>query len=558
MKLKSNFLSFLLRRRAISLRKTLNSPLRAMAACWCVLGLAFIAGSARAEVTSVTVEWQEPIGPFAGKEYAYFEGTMSGSVARDEGPDGIYEVPIQVTYPIDGGNGVGFVDPPNSGLVHLVPSLSEERHIETLMQWTRTLADDWLFEEGYTYVTVQWDKLVTDKFGSEPPDGTMRRRLVYGTIEEAADGYEILKDAARWLKAPTPSVDGVPAVQPVDYAVYGGYSQTTFMARVFIDQGHHKEDNNTLIYDGFLFGDGGGFLCWSMEAGPAPCPEEIRIPDAGEAKILAVGSQEGSEGIGFMGRDDPENPRNPDNYRRWEIAGTSHIPGGLLDLDFLGHPGGQNPADPRPVYRAAIDKLKTWMQEGEAPENSPFIEGEIIFPEDGPPELVAALDDDGNVLGGIRLPFMPREIDGEAAGAPLGTYFPRVEEDLPPGPAGFVFVASSGKFEPFSREEFLSRYPTVDDYLDRVAAAADAVHEEGFILEADREAYANPDVLPAFFAVPSLRIVWEGNNVVISWEGADLTLERADELPGEWTAIEGAMSPHIAEEVQTRFFRLTK
>jgi hypothetical protein len=36
--------------------------------------------------------------------------------------------------------------------------------------------------------------------------------------------------------------------------------------------------------------------------------------------------------------------------------------------------------------------------------------------------LETALDEDGNVLGGLRLPHMEQEVDGQVAGAPLGTY----------------------------------------------------------------------------------------------------------------------------------------
>ena len=50
---------------------------------------------------------------------------------------------------------------------------------------------DYLRREGFVYMSVQWARMVTEALGSD-----------YGVIEDGRDGYEIVKDAARFLRSP--------------------------------------------------------------------------------------------------------------------------------------------------------------------------------------------------------------------------------------------------------------------------------------------------------------------------------------------------------------------
>ena len=50
---------------------------------------------------------------------------------------------------------------------------------------------DYLRREGYVYMSVQWARMVTEELGSD-----------YGVIEDGRDGYEIVKDATRFLRRP--------------------------------------------------------------------------------------------------------------------------------------------------------------------------------------------------------------------------------------------------------------------------------------------------------------------------------------------------------------------
>ena len=104
----------------------------------------------------------------------------------------------------------------------------------------------------------------------------------------------------------------------------------------------------------------------------------------------------------------------------------------------------------------------------------------------GAPVRLAAVDADGNAMGGVRLPHMPAE-DGTSAGAPLGRYtgFPldRKEEN--------VYFTISGVFEPFPPEKLAELYPDHNAYVEKVAAAASALAEARYILPEDADAYVD-------------------------------------------------------------------
>ena len=94
-----------------------------------------------------------------------------------------------------------------------------------------------LLSHGYMYMSIQWNKVVTDRFGAKVPnDGLAHNRLCFGTIERGSDAWEIMRDAGRFLKNPT--LTGLPAGanQPMAVgAVIGtGYSQTGALANEFM------------------------------------------------------------------------------------------------------------------------------------------------------------------------------------------------------------------------------------------------------------------------------------------------------------------------------------
>jgi hypothetical protein len=483
MKLKSEFLSFLFRKRAISLQKILNPPLRAMAACWCVLGLALAAGTARAEVTSVTIDFSEPFEEASG--YTYVEATMNGTVNRDDGSTGSYAVPMVLIYPEDGGNGVGVVDWPNGGYYELTgfSDLDESMTI----QYARRTTDGYLFENGYTYASVQWRKGVTELFADVPLEDDSNH-LVRGTIDHGGDAFEILRDAARFLRDPSALVGASPS--PVDTVLSFGFSQTAALQLGFVSQRENIVDGVPL-YDGHLVGKFG--LCLTPNDVPplynshAPCApiDSTAHPDS---PVIVIQTQSDLEGL-FAAL-----VRNPDNtnWRQYELPGVSHLPTPI----FPGLSDMQNPISSQPVFRAALRNLTLWTTQGIAPPPSKFIDG-TLSPEG---QFTTNLDADGNATGGLRLPHMEQVINGRVAGAPLGTYTGLNPAGFPP-PDLDILLMFSGLFIPFSFEELALRYPTHGAYVRRVARAAEHLFENGYILEEDKDAYiidaAQTDATPS-------------------------------------------------------------
>jgi hypothetical protein len=217
--------------------------------------LTFVPTSAEATINSVTVntarEYENAVG------YTYAEITIHGSVARTDGSVGLYSVPAVIIYPRHGrGMGVGVVDWLNSAFYHFFPATTEFG----TFQFTLLATGNYLFEEGYTYVSIQWNKAVTDFYGpNTPDDGQPHNHLVYGSIDRSADAWEILLDAARLLKNPSvyPGGDGPARVARV---LSSGYSQGAAAQLEVLAENL----DSSRVYDGHLI-QMIGLACWKRE-----------------------------------------------------------------------------------------------------------------------------------------------------------------------------------------------------------------------------------------------------------------------------------------------------
>lgn len=178
------------------------------AAICVVIVLAVASTRAEATIESVTVNTTRSYESAVG--YTYAEITIQGSVARADGSVGRYSEPAVIVYPRHRrGNGGGVVDWLNSAFYHFFPPTTEFG----TFQFTLLATGTYLFEEGYTYISIQWDRAVTEIFGpTVPDDGQPHNHLVYGSIDRSADAWEILRDAARLLKDPNVYPGGGPGV----------------------------------------------------------------------------------------------------------------------------------------------------------------------------------------------------------------------------------------------------------------------------------------------------------------------------------------------------------
>ena len=456
----------------------MTSPTMWKATTCALIALALAPIRVEATITSVTVDAARDYDNAPG--YAYAEITVHGTVDRPDGSAGVYAAPAVLIYPRHRrANRVGVVDWVNSAFYHFFPPTTEFG----TFQFTLLATGNYLFDEGYTYVSIQWDKAVTEIFGPAAAiDGQAHNHLIYGSIDRSADAWEILLDAARLLKDPSvyPGSDGP---RPVATVLSSGYSQGAGAQLELLAEGLDPD----LVYDGHLI-QMIGLACFKREdvaphfgffadCGPLPTNGQHApvILLASETDMLIF--HPAVLGFGksaFFTR----NPADP-NWRQYEMAGISHLPEPILPL---GLPN-QNTGDARPIFRAALENLTRWTTglHREIPPPSRYFRGSV----DATDAFVPMTDADGHFAGGVRLPHVESTVHGRVAGAPLGRCTPLNPLGLDPFNP-FVFI--SGTFTRFSDDELLDRYRSRDQYLSRVRRAADHLASSGYIISSDRKA----------------------------------------------------------------------
>jgi pimeloyl-ACP methyl ester carboxylesterase len=469
-----------------------------------------------AKSPSVHIEYQAGVDQPGAFRYVFAEGTMSGTVRGGAR----YTVPVQIRYPVGGGNGTAVLELTNSALLffHLrargdragdrrsdADDIDELESMQVNFGWAG--AREHLLRNGFTHMAIQHLKAVTDFMGDAPPEGRTRRRLCYGRIERASDGYEIVRDAARWLAAPGALTGDAPPVPRHDHLIAYGLSGTGYFLRDYLIRGENAGGE----IDGFFL-HAAGSKCLALIDDTADCPEGSKCvgsprfshwytcrgpPPTNGAKVLAVDAQSDLEfNAGALARegavDDPD-------YVRWEVAGAPHVPVFAMDLTGLGAPH-QNPMDWSPIWRSAFHHLDRWVKHGTAPPTAPPIKGRTVSTENGD-TWKCDLDADGNALGGIRLP--PIE-------APRGVYtgfdFSWLDPAISGGHRYAMIFAYGGRFERFSDETLAERYPTEAHYKNAFEAAARRACDAGYILEEDVHRYTATVPRDRFFDSAGVRI----------------------------------------------------
>ena len=252
------------------------------------------------------------------------------------------------------------------------------------------------------------------------------------------------------------------------------------------------------VYDGFLVhsrSSGGAPLTQAPLADvPTPTPTLVRT----DLDVPVLVFQTENDVRGLLARQ-PDSSR----YRLWEVAGTAHF-----DLYGLAQgatdTGGRDTvaawfqsmltptAEPSPnftcdrpinsgpqtfVLRAAVDALNDWVTRGRRPPVAPRYETVSVDPP------VYRLDDDGNVVGGIRTP---------AVDAPVATL-----NGLGQSGASFCFLF--GTTVPLSQERLEARYGSHRGFVNQWNRATRRAVRAGHLLPDDaahlRAVAARSDVL---------------------------------------------------------------
>ncbi len=369
------------------------------------------------------------------------------------------------------------------------------------------LGDDFLQSRGYVYAQAQWNKLVVERQrqAGTLPDPTL-------AIDRGTDGYVILRDHSDFLRRPAQLFVGAvaPPCAVRDVVAFGG-SQTAMLLRHFYFAGL-----NTALASGPPFDDGKVFegslqfvpggRCRSLtDESPwfshsfGHCEGET--PEA-QGKVITINAETDLQIVsGWRARPGGESNAGVDHYRLYEIAGASHIPTPFIPLKIVGlrepEAAEQNYAEMAPVLRAMADHLREWIEAGSAPPPSVFLKGRVArlstpffstasWGSDIPLAFVTKLGEDGNALGGVRLPLVRTTLPGGVrVGGPLGhyrgTYCGTDPTDstyiLSCGLSGDVNIynMAGGTFAPYPEvngRQCGDFYPTHQSYTDAITDAA--------------------------------------------------------------------------------------
>lgn len=334
-------------------------------------------------------------------------------------------------------------------------------------------AHEYLLRDGYAIVAVSAQIVGVDalktwnpaRYGdltlAAPPTEIAPPGSRFGVADVL--GWDVFSQTIQALRHPG-AVDALGGLK-VERVIADGESQSASMLTRYYNgiDPLHREIDGVVFYDG---------------AGP--------LRTDSPTKAITVGTE-------VFGAD-PGSPQ-PDSavYRRWEVAGASHID--LYDAQYadaitardgaLKSPDGKTVSVTglitgcawSPIWSAvpthyvvtsAFAHMNSWIKDGVAPPGAPRFERDAsVTP------AVTHLGADGVIAGGIRL----SEVE-----YPTGTNRGRGNT----GANFFCFI--SGAHKPFTAEELAARYPDPAVYVRNVEALDARNAAAGFILPVDARA----------------------------------------------------------------------
>jgi hypothetical protein len=331
-----------------------------------------------------------------------------------------------------------------------------------------------LMGHGSAYVGVSAQRAGIEGGGVLPIPGVQVQALKqldperYGDLVHPGDqySYDIYSQAAQAVRRPG-DVDVLDGLE-VRHVIAMGESQSAARLVTYVDAVHPVAG----IYDGYLVHSRGG--------GGAPIADGTSVLGDGTARIRddldvpVMQFQTETDLFGLLGfaraRQD-----DTDTLRTWEAAGTAHADQAILDynaelaedvgggFDLAGTCGSINQGPQAQVVRAALAALRDWVVDGTVPPEAPRLEVAAD---------AIARDERGIALGGIRTPGVDAPVSVLTGEAP---------------PDRSVLCMLFGDTVPFDAATLAALYPTQDDYVDAVTAAADAAVAAGFLRQDDAD-----------------------------------------------------------------------
>jgi Alpha/beta hydrolase domain len=490
-----------------------------------LLGLLATARSAIAEVTRIEFTSKQPYGTFREGEYVIWQGRIHGDLSPLETIAGIdkagrnergrvaYSAKVILIAPAapGAGNGALLVDVPNRGDAYAETLYNSPRDAPflpgTLEQGTGFLQD-----HGFTVAEVSWE-LGHDVDLPSFADADGKTRYVEGA------GFAIVRDAADFLARAAADSVGMPnpLKGAINRVLASGKSQDGRFLKTFLLNGFNMVGDRR-VFDGMhVFVSAAGLLPIlqtgtgpqssgdgaptfanpdfpGVNDGPLTIGEIIARVEARDEvppKMLLLSSTTDyyslRASLGRTGESGTADRPLPANVRMYDIAGASHLI--VPQAPACNLPPGR--LDWAPVSRASLLRLDAWVSHNAEPPASELMPLEPARGEPpalrAPARLSAAViqvpkrDQDGNALGGVRLPDIA---------VPTGTNGGQNQ------PQTFACMLV-GSFTPFAatraererkgdpRPPIEERYHGRDDYVNRIRIAAEDLEARGLLLPED-------------------------------------------------------------------------
>ncbi len=294
--------------------------------------------------------------------------------------------------------------------------------------------------------------------------------------------WDIHTQVGAWLRSGAASnpllYGGEPAApHPVQRVYAWGYSQTGSFLYTYANAIHPLvvKEMGRSMFDAYLIGVSSGPSPINQCADPIPAGDPRRTIRNAGVPVARVMTQ--SDYLTGIAARRPDSESAPDLYRNYEVAGSAHATpdelnfaaapadiekGGRAVPPMACNEGARSRFPNGPAFNAVLRNLDTWARTG-----TPAPRAEPILVADGKP----VLDRFGNVIGGIRSPFVE---------APISTWFGNST-----GPS---FCRIAGHEVPFDAAQLKALYPTPNDYMRAVVASVSRLVVEGFMIREDAEA----------------------------------------------------------------------
>ena len=313
---------------------------------------------------------------------------------------------------------------------------------------------------GYAWVGVSAQAVGVNGFPGPDAAGLMQWDAErYGTLNHPGDAYsyDIFSQAGAVVGTDRPARDNDPmGGLNVRHLVAAGASQSASRLRTYINGVH----SHAQVFDGYIpYIDFASTIDFAADkGGQRRGRRATRVRDDLGVPVFVVNSE--TETQAYVGGRQP----NTDQFRFWEVAGTSHV--SMPRATAASAPGLDSPnwLSYTPVYDAALRHMHVWLTEGTLPPTMPLIETET--------GATIKRDERGNAIGGIRLPDISVPT---AAHNGFGT----------PVEGGSRFAFLYGTARDFSDGELAELYPTRSAYLAKYDAALAQAIDAGYVLAED-------------------------------------------------------------------------